>query len=231
MPLIEIEKLRMVYGDVVAVRDVSLTVAAGEIVGIVGPNGAGKTTTVETIAGLRTPTSGTVRVDGRPAGDPALRTVIGVQLQSAALPDKMRVGEALDLYASFYPNPAPVPPLLDSLGLADLVSRPFGKLSGGQKQRLSIALALVGSPRIVLLDELTTGLDPAARREAWRLVTGIRDRGITVVLVTHYMDEAERLCDRLVVIAGGVVAATGTPAALKGDAATLEDAYVSLLEV
>jgi ABC-2 type transport system ATP-binding protein len=214
--VIEVAGLRKQYGGKVAVRDVSFTVERGEIFGILGPNGAGKTTTVECAEGLRTPDGGTVRVLGldprRDAGE--LRRRVGVQLQESQLPDRLKVWEALRLYASFYPNPADPERLIQDWGLAEKRDTPFGKLSGGQKQRLFITLALVGNPEIAFLDELTTGLDPQARSDTWDLIERIRDTGVTVVLVTHFMAEAERLCDRLAVIDRGTVVAIDTPAGL-----------------
>jgi len=214
--VIEVRQLHKRYGDTVAVDDISFTVAEGEIFGILGPNGAGKTTTVECIEGLRAPDRGSVSVLGLdPGRDRAeLTQRLGVQLQDSQLPDKLRVDEALDLYSSFYRNPADWRALVDMLGLADKTRTRFGKLSGGQKQRLSIALALVGTPQVAVLDELTTGLDPAARRDTWELIEGVRDRGVTIVLVTHFMEEAERLCDRVALIDSGRVVAIDTPAAL-----------------
>ncbi|MGC5617451.1 ABC transporter ATP-binding protein [Georgenia sp. Z1491] len=210
---IEITNLRKTFGQKVAVADVSLSVEPGEIVGILGPNGAGKTTTVEILAGLQRPDSGTVRVLGiDPQADPvAVRQVLGVQLQESKLPAKIRVEEALHLYAAFYPEPADVDELIAMLGLTGSRRTAFDDLSGGLQQRLSIALALVGSPSVVILDELTTGLDPVGRRETWKLVEKVRDSGVTVLLVTHFMDEAEQLADRIVVIDAGRVVATGTP--------------------
>jgi ABC-2 type transport system ATP-binding protein len=195
---------------------VSFTVERGEIFGILGPNGAGKTTTVEMIEGLRTPDGGTVRVLGLdPRRDGAeLRQRVGVQLQESQLPDKLEVAEALELYGSFYDRPADRRRLLEDLGLADRRDAKFGKLSGGQKQRLSIALALIGNPEIAILDELTTGLDPQARRDTWELIEQIRDRGVTVVLVTHFMEEAERLADRVAVIDAGRLVAIDSPTGL-----------------
>jgi len=214
MPVIEVKNLRKRYGDTVAVRDVSFAVERGEIFGILGPNGAGKTTTVECVAGLRAPDGGTITVLDRPPRDPSLRREVGVQLQESQLPDKITVREALELYSAFYPAPADWRALAGTLGLAgDLRSR-YAKLSGGRKQRLSIALALIGNPRIAILDELTTGLDPQARRDTWDLIESIRDTGVTIVLVTHFMEEAARLCDRLAVIDRGEVAALDTPAGL-----------------
>jgi ABC-2 type transport system ATP-binding protein len=221
MSVIEVDRLRKRYGETVAVADVSFSIEEGEIFGILGPNGAGKTTTVECIAGLREPDEGMVSVMGfDPLEDrDQLRRVLGVQLQESEQPDKLKVGEALDLYASFYPNAADPDGLLDALGLAGKRDTRFAKLSGGQKQRLSIALALIGNPRIAVLDELTTGLDPQARRETWSLIERIRDRGVTIVLVTHFMEEAERLCDRVALIDAGRVVAVDTPAGLTDVAA------------
>jgi len=215
-PVIEVRQLHKRYGDTVAVDDISFTVAEGEVFGVLGPNGAGKTTTVECIEGLRAPDRGTVSVLGLdPGRDRAeLTQRLGVQLQDSQLPDKLRVDEALDLYSSFYRNPADWRALVDMLGLAGKTRTRFGQLSGGQKQRLSIALALVGTPRVAVLDELTTGLDPAARRETWELIEGVRDRGVTIVLVTHFMEEAERLCDRVALLDSGRVVAIDTPANL-----------------
>jgi ABC-2 type transport system ATP-binding protein len=223
MPIIEVEHLQKRYGDTVAVSDVSFSIEEGEIFGILGPNGAGKTTSVEMLAGLRKPDAGKISVlglDPRTDGE-KLRAVVGVQLQESELPDKIEVGEALELYASFYPQPADPQRLLETLGLAEKRSTRFAKLSGGQKQRLSIALALIGNPRIAVLDELTTGLDPQARRDTWALIESIRDQGVTIVLVTHFMEEAEYLADRVALIDSGRVVAIDTPAGL-ADAAVPE---------
>jgi ABC-2 type transport system ATP-binding protein len=216
MPTIEVSHLHKRYGRLTAVDDVSFAVEEGEIFGVLGPNGAGKTTTVECLAGLRVPDGGQVRVLGLdPARDQEeLHQTVGVQLQEAGLPDKLGVREALALFASFYRRHADIDGLLDRLGLADRAEARYKKLSGGQKQRLAIALALVGRPRVVILDELTTGLDPHARRGVWDLVEGIRADGVTVLLVTHFMEEAERLCDRLALIDRGRLVAVDTPAGL-----------------
>jgi ABC-2 type transport system ATP-binding protein len=216
MPVIEVSGLHKEYGSKVAVEDVSFTVEAGEIFGILGPNGAGKTTTVECVTGLRTPDRGVLRVLGRnPQRDhDELDELVGVQLQDSQLPDKIRVSEALDLYASFYRHPARADELITRLGLAGQRNAFFSKLSGGQKQRLSVALALIGTPKVAVLDELTTGLDPNARREVWDLVSEIRSTGVTILLVTHFMEEAERLCDRVAVINHGRVVASDTPSGL-----------------
>jgi ABC-2 type transport system ATP-binding protein len=214
--VIEVRNLHKAYGDTVAVDDVSFTVTEGEIFGILGPNGAGKTTTVECIEGLRTADRGEISVLGLdPLRDRAeLTQQLGAQLQDGQLPDRLRVAEALDLYSSFYRAPADWRSLMKMLGLEDKAGTPFKKLSGGQKQRLSIALALVGNPRVAVLDELTTGLDPQARRDTWDLIEGVRERGVTIVLVSHFMEEAERLCDRVALIDSGRVVVTDTPAAL-----------------
>jgi ABC-2 type transport system ATP-binding protein len=235
---LEITGLRKRYGQKIAVDDVSLSVREGEIFGLLGPNGAGKTTTVECAEGLRRPDGGTVRVFGiDPYRDRReARALVGAQLQESELQDKLTVAEALGLYASFYPSQADTGALMHRLGLTDQRNTRYRKLSGGQKQRLSIALALVGRPRLVVFDELTTGLDPAARRESWRLVEELRDDGITVLLVTHYADEAERLCDRVALVRAGRIAACGHPDELIEFAGldpaarhtTLDDAIVAL---
>ena len=214
--IIDVRNLHKNYGGTVAVDDVSFTVQRGEIFGILGRNGAGKTTTVECVEGLRKPDRGTITVLGLdPQRDHAeLTQRVGVQLQESRLPDQLKVAEALELYSSFYRSPADSRALLDQLGLADKARTAFAKLSGGQKQRLSIALALVGNPEVAVLDELTTGLDPQARRDTWDLIEGIRQRGVTIVLVTHFMEEAERLCDRVALIDAGRVVALDTPATL-----------------
>jgi ABC-2 type transport system ATP-binding protein len=216
MAIIEVDNLVKRYGDHTAVNGVSFSVEPGEIFGILGPNGAGKTTTVECVEGLRSPDAGTIRVCGiDPRQDTGeLRHLLGAQLQDSELPDKLRVGEAMELYSSFYRHPVDWRELLDVLDLGDKVDSQFRTLSGGQKQRLSIALALVGDPKVAVLDELTTGLDPQARRDAWNLIETIRDRGVTILLVTHFMAEAERLCDRLAVIDAGRIVAVDSPAGL-----------------
>jgi ABC-2 type transport system ATP-binding protein len=216
MNVIEVTDLVKRYDDQVAVDHISFSVEEGEIFGILGPNGAGKTTTVESIAGLRTADAGSIRVLGLdPRADrAALREQVGVQLQESELPEQIKVWEALDLFASFYEKPADWRALIDDLGLTDKAGTVYKNLSGGQKQRLSIALALVGNPRIAILDELTTGLDPQARRETWQLIESVRDRGVTVVLVTHFMEEAERLADRVALIDAGRIVALDTPSGI-----------------
>jgi ABC-2 type transport system ATP-binding protein len=214
--IIEVQNLRKTYGSVVAVDDISFEVKEGEIFGFLGPNGAGKTTTVECLQALRQPDSGDIHVLGL---DPrheaqALRRKIGSQLQESALPDRIRVWEAIDLFASVTPDALDWPVLLEQWGLAEKRKASFASLSGGQRQRLFIALALVNNPKVVFLDEMTTGLDPAARHVAWDLIRAIRERGTTVVLVTHFMDEAERLCDRIAVVDKGLIIASDTPQGL-----------------
>ena len=216
MSVIEVEGLHKAYGDHVAVEDVGLEVRAGEIFGLLGPNGAGKTTIVECLQGLRRRGRGRVRVLGLDPdrdGD-RLRRRIGAQLQSSALPDRLRVGEALWLFARDQDGAPPLDQLGRRWGLEGLWRRPFAKLSGGERQRLFIALALVNRPEVVFFDELTTGLDPQARRATWDLVRRVRDDGATVVLVTHLMEEAEQLCDRVAIVDQGRVVATGTPSEL-----------------
>ncbi|WP_293781225.1 ABC transporter ATP-binding protein [uncultured Aeromicrobium sp.] len=229
-PAICAEGLHKRYGDIVAVDDISLCVERGETWGVLGTNGAGKTTTVELIAGLRTPDRGSVRVLGLdPRRDrAALRQVLGVQLQHAYLHGALTVGELLGLYRSFYPDPRGTDELLELVDLAGQRRTRFEKLSGGQQQRLSIALALAGRPQVVILDELTTGLDPRARRRMWAAVESLREE--TVVLVSHAMEEVERLCDRVVLIDAGRILASGTPAELiaQSGAADLDEAFVVL---
>ncbi|MEU9297300.1 ABC transporter ATP-binding protein [Streptomyces sp. NPDC048266] len=225
MTAIEVRGLHKAYGGRKVVDGISFDVGEGEIFGILGPNGAGKTTTVECVAGLRTPDEGRVRVCGH---DPVARhaevtRLLGVQLQESELQARLTVGEALDLYASFYERPADRRELAERLGLLPHLRTRFAKLSGGQKQRLLIALALIGGPRVVVLDELTTGLDPRARREVWSLVEDIRAGGVTVLLVTHFMEEAQRLCDRIAVIEGGRLAALDTPGGLIGRASAAKE--------
>ncbi|MGH7765082.1 MAG: ABC transporter ATP-binding protein [Candidatus Dormibacteraceae bacterium] len=214
--VITVDHLVKRYGGLVAVNDVSLSIREGEIFGIIGPNGAGKTTTVECISGLRAPDAGSISVFGlSPQQDRnKLREFVGVQLQESALPPRIKVGEVVRLFARFYSDPLDPDQLLESLGLKQFVNSSFKNLSGGQKQRVSVALALVGNPKLAILDELTTGLDPEARREIWSLIERMKARGVTVLLVTHFMDEAERLCDRLALINHGAVVALDTPEAM-----------------
>ncbi|RZS62828.1 ABC transporter ATP-binding protein [Xylanimonas ulmi] len=229
---IRVTHLRKAYPGKVAVQDVSFEVRPGEIFGVLGPNGAGKTTTVECVAGLRQADGGQITVLGvDPQAHPeAVREHIGVQFQETHLHDKITVREALGMFAAFHANPADVDNLIGMLGLTEKADARFKTLSGGQKQRVSIALALIGKPAVAILDEMTTGLDPQARRDVWDAIRAVREAGTTVLLVTHFMEEAERLCDRLVLIDSGRVVAEGTPAdliAATPDAASLEDVFVA----
>ena len=211
--VIDVSNLRKTYRSIVAIDDVSFQVNDGEIFGLLGPNGAGKTTTVECLQGLRRQDSGKIRVLGLdPATDaPTLKKQIGSQLQESALPDRIKVWEALDLFSSNSAVSVNWSTLIEQWGLKEKRNAAFGTLSGGQRQRLLIALALVNNPRVVFLDEMTTGLDPAARHVTWDLIKAIRDRGTTVILVTHFMDEAETLCDRIAIMNNGKLAAMDTP--------------------
>ena len=213
MSVVEVRELRKAYGPIVAVDGISFSVAENEVFGLVGPNGAGKTTTIECLEGLRDRDGGAVNVLGLDPGDAGadLRRRIGVQLQESSLFDRIRVQEALDLFSSFYPQSIDWRPLIAQLGLGERLKAPFVKLSGGQKQRLFIALALVNDPELVFLDELSTGLDPQARRTMWDLVRSLRDKGKTVFLSTHFMEEAERLCDRVAIMDQGKIVALDTP--------------------
>jgi ABC-2 type transport system ATP-binding protein len=218
-PVIEVDDLVKRYGDTEVVNGVGFRVGRGELFGLLGTNGAGKTTTVEILQGLRRADSGRVRVlglDPAVAGD-QLRRRIGAQLQDAALPERMRVAEALALFAALHPAPRPTGELVEEWQLGDILRRPFAALSGGERQRLFVALALVGRPQVVFLDELTQNLDPMARRHTWDVVRHVRDAGTTVVLITHDVEEAERLCDRIVVMDRGRVVADGAPAAIVDD--------------
>jgi ABC-2 type transport system ATP-binding protein len=215
-PVVRVEGIRKLYGRTVAVDDVSFEVRPGEIFGLIGPNGAGKTTTMECVEGLRSPDRGSIAVLGL---DPVrdvyrLQDRIGVQLQEAQLQKRIKVREAVDLWASLYRKSVNPGRLLEQLGLVEKQNAWFMTLSGGQKQRLFIALALINDPELVFLDELTTGLDPQARRAIWELVRGIRQRGKTVFMTTHLMDEAERLCDRVAIIDRGRIIDIDSPAAL-----------------
>lgn len=211
--VVAVRHLEKRYGDLVAVEDVTFSVEEGEIFGILGPNGAGKTTIVECLQGLRRADGGELQVLGYdPRVDSKqLRRQIGSQLQESALPDRIKVWEALDLFSSLVPEGPPWETVLDQWGLSNKRAAKFGNLSGGQQQRLFVALAVVNAPRLVFFDEMTTGLDPMSRRVTWDLVRQVRDQGTTVVLVTHFMDEAEELCDRIAVIDDKRVAAIDTP--------------------
>jgi ABC-2 type transport system ATP-binding protein len=214
---IAVDRLRKTYGDVVAVDDLTFDVNRGEIFGIIGPNGSGKTTTVEVLQGLRRPDAGGISVlglDPRTHGE-ELRRRIGSQLQESALPDRIKVWEALDLFAAASgDHRRDWREAARQWGIYDRRNAAFANLSGGQRQRLFIALALITEPSLVFLDEMTTGLDPAARRVAWELIRSVREQGATIVLVTHFMDEAEHLCDRIAVFQRGKIAASDSPSGL-----------------
>lgn len=213
---IRVEGLRKTYGDIVAVDDVSFDVGRGEIFGIIGPNGSGKTTTIECLQGLRAPDAGTVSVlelDPRTEGA-ALRRRIGSQLQESALPERIKVWEALDLFVTASAATRPWQEVAEEWSIYHRRNSVFANLSGGERQRLFIALALITDPELVFLDEMTTGLDPAARRVAWSLIKTVRERGTTVVLITHFMDEVEHLCDRVAVFRDGRVLASASPSEL-----------------
>ncbi len=214
--IVQVVGLRKTYGNANAVDGISFEVQEGEIFGMVGPNGAGKTTTIECLEGLRKPSEGRLRVLSVDPGQEGqvIRERVGMQLQQSNLPDRMKVWEALDLYASFYPKPVDWKMLLPKLGLEEKRNTPFSKLSGGQKQRLFIALALLPDPQLVFLDELTTGLDPQARHAIWDLIRDVRGQGKTIYLTTHFMEEAEQLCDRVAVLDHGRIVALDTPANL-----------------
>jgi len=220
--LIDVTGLQKTYGTKEVLAGLDLRVEAGEIVGILGPNGSGKTTAVECIGGLRRPDAGTISVDGI---DPRLnerdlRGILGMQLQEATLPAKITAAEAIDLFASFYSDPEPTNVLLERLGIGSQRDERFENLSGGQQQRLSVALALVGRPRVAILDELATGLDPAARRDIWTYLGQLRDAGTTFLLVTHSMEEAHYLCDRVYILANGRFVRSGSPDDLSSAAGT-----------
>ena len=218
--IIEVNNLEKKYGDVNAVNGVSFCVEKGEVFGILGPNGAGKTTTVEIIEGLRKPNAGSIKVCNIDAlKEPQrIKELIGVQLQATSLYDNIRVKEALDLFGSYYAKSIPSETIMAEVSLTEKKNSQVSKLSGGQKQRLSVGLALVNDPEVIFLDEPTTGLDPQARHNIWSIVEKLRERGKTVVMTTHYMEEAEHLCHRLAIIDRGKIIAMDTPDNLKNKA-------------
>ena len=211
--VIQVKNLKKSYGKIKAVDDVSFEVYEQEIFGLVGPNGAGKTTAIECIEGLRKPNSGHLTVlDLNPTSNGhTLRNMIGIQLQESQLPARLKIWEAVSLFSSFYKKNIESEPLLRDLGLGEKKNAYFDKLSGGQKQRLFIALSLINDPELIFLDELTTGLDPQARRTTWDLVSNVRNKGKTIFLTTHFMEEAEKLCDRVAIMDKGKIIALDTP--------------------
>ena len=218
-PVVSVRGLRKAYGDIEAVRNVDLEVAAGTVFAFIGPNGAGKTTTVEILEGFRDRDAGEVSVLGTDPGKagPDWRARIGVVLQDSQVTTLLSVREALELFAGYYKTPRPVAETIALVGLEDQAEQRAGKLSGGQQRRLDVALALIGDPELLFLDEPTTGFDPAARREAWQVIGTLRDLGKTVFLTTHYMEEAQHLADGVAIIKGGVIVAEGTPDTLVAD--------------
>lgn len=231
MALIDVCRITKSYGTGTSARTIlhgiDLQVEEGEIVGILGPNGSGKTTLVECIGGLRERDGGTAALAGiDPASDSRkLREILGMQLQESRLPPKIRVREALELYSAFYADPRSAGELLERFGLTQQADQRFSTLSGGQQQRLSIALALIGRPRIAFLDELTTGLDPSARRDIWEYLKLLREEGVTMLLVTHFMEEAQYLCDRVIIINDGHVIASGTPAEISSSSGLQQTSF------
>ena len=220
--VIQVKNLKKSYGKIKAVDDISFEIYEQEIFGLVGPNGAGKTTAIECIEGLRKPNSGDLMVlDLNPTSNGrALRNMIGIQLQESQLPARIKVWEAMSLFSSFYKKNIESEPLLKDLGLEEKKKSYFDKLSGGQKQRLFIALSLINDPQLIFLDELTTGLDPQARRTTWDLISSVRNKGKTIFLTTHFMEEAEKLCDRVAIMDKGKIIALDTPVNLIKDIAT-----------
>jgi ABC-2 type transport system ATP-binding protein len=243
-PALRVQGLRKAYSDVVAVDGLDLEVETGECFGLLGPNGAGKTTTIEICEGLLAPDSGNVEVLGRrwETDEKDLRELLGIQLQDTQLSEKLTVDETLTLFQSFYREARDIGEVIDQVELGEKRHSRVGGLSGGQKQRLAIACALVGNPQLLFLDEPTTGLDPVSRRQLWELISKFQSEGKTIVLTTHYMEEAERLCDRVAIVDHGHVIALGTPRELveavdvsnlpppepRKTSATLEDVFVSL---
>jgi ABC-2 type transport system ATP-binding protein len=217
-PAVDIRGLVKDYGRIRAVAGLSMQARPGQVTAVLGPNGAGKTTTIEVCEGYRRPDAGTVRVLGLdPVRDArALRPRVGVMLQSGGIPTSARAADYLKVIARFYTHPLDPAMLIEALGLAESARTPFRRLSGGQQQRLALAAAIIGRPELVFLDEPTAGLDPQARHATWDLIAGLRDSGATIILTTHYLEEAERLADHVVIVDRGAVVAQGTPAALTG---------------
>jgi ABC-2 type transport system ATP-binding protein len=228
-PALRVDGLQKSYGAVRALDDVSLVAPRGAVTALLGPNGAGKTTTIEICEGYRKSDAGTVRVLERPPTDTALRARVGVMLQSGGVYPGARAAEMLRLLASYAAHPLPVDALLDRVGLTRVAATTFRRLSGGEQQRLKLAMAIVGRPELVFLDEPTAGLDPQSRRATWALIEELRAAGVSVILTTHYLEEAERLADHVVVIDRGRVVAAGSPQELTGGSRSLEDVFFELV--
>lgn len=213
---VEVKDLTKRYGDLVAVNQISFTIEEGEIFGLLGPNGAGKTTTLEMIEGLRKPDSGWIQVSGIDVSRKAdkLKEIIGVQLQSTSIYDRIKVGEVIALFSNYYPNHLQIAEILEKVSLNEKKNSYVDSLSGGQKQRLALALAMVNDPKVLFLDEPTTALDPQARRNVWEIIEGLSKKGKTIILNTHYMEEAERLCERVGIMDHGKIMALDSPANL-----------------
>ena len=222
--------VRKHYGPIEALRGIDFAIAPGEVVALLGANGAGKTSAVRILLGLAKPTAGTVRVFGGDPRDAATRARMGAVLQVARVPETLRVREHIHLFSSYYPNPLPVEEAIAAAGLQGLERRKYGQLSGGQQKRVLFALALVGNPDLLVLDEPTAGLDVEARRALWKQIRAFVARGKSVLLTTHYLAEAEALANRVIVLNHGSVVAQGSASEVKGSAATLEDAFIELLE-
>ncbi len=228
-PPAQLTKVIKRYDATVALNGLDLTIRAGELLSLLGANGAGKTTAVRLLLGLAKVTSGEARVFGHDPRDAASRMRVGAMLQIARVPETLRVREHIDLFSSYYPDPMPMRDVIEAAGLEGLEKRKYGELSGGQQKRTLFALAICGNPDLLILDEPTTGLDVEARRAMWKQIRAFIARGRSVLLTTHYLAEAEALADRVVVINKGVVVAEGTPREIKGDAATLEDAFIEMV--
>jgi ABC-2 type transport system ATP-binding protein len=222
--------VRKSYGPIEALRGLDLSIRSGNILALLGANGAGKTTAVRLLLGLAKPTAGEVRVFGGDPRDAVTRTRFGAVLQSARVPETLRVREHIHLFSSYYPNPMPMDEVVAAAGLEGLEKRKYGELSGGQQKRVLFAIGICGNPDLLILDEPTVGLDVESRRALWKQIRAFVARGKSVLLTTHYLAEAEAIADRVVVIHHGEVRAEGTPREIKGNASTLEDAFIELLE-
>jgi len=232
MPVAQLQNVTKSYGPIQALRGIDLAIEAGELVALLGPNGAGKTTAVRVLLGLAMPTSGQTTIFNKPPSSYEAKLQRGALLQVAKVPETLRVREHIELFSSYYPNPLPIAETLASAGLTGIENRLFGELSGGQKQRVLFALAICGNPRLLFLDEPTVGLDVEARRALWSRIRSFVARGGSVLLTTHYLDEADALANRIAVINQGRIVAEGTPAEIKarGAATGLEDAFLSIMK-